>query len=201
MSGRRVGVGSRAVIDHSRRAVGFVTGMAAVALVACSAGTANGPVSGTRQPLTPAPASTAVVPVADRAEQEALAAYRGMWQDFAVAGITSDWRSPALGRYATGVALTNLSRGLYADHYNGLVTKGEPILHPRVLSVDPPQDPTRVVITDCGDSTHWLKYRTNSGRLVNDKPGGRSLINAIVDKQPDGSWKVSDYGVHEIGTC
>lgn len=195
---------NRAVIDHGRRAAtGFVTGMAAVALVACSAGTANGPALGTRQPLTSAttPTATSPVSVVDKAKQEALAAYRGMWQDFVAAGITSDWRSPTLGQYATGVALTNLSRGLYADHYNGLVTKGEPVLDPSVLSVDPPQDPTTVVVTDCGDSTRWLKYRANNGHLADDKPGGRSLINAIVDKQPDGSWKVSDYGVHEIGTC
>jgi hypothetical protein len=191
----------RALIDHGRRAAGFVTSMAAVALVGCSAGTANGPAPGTRQPLTSAPASTSPVPMVDKAKQEALAAYRGMWRDFVAAGITSDWRSPTLGQYATGVALTNLSRGLYADHYNGLVTKGEPVLNPSVFSVDPPQDPTTVVITDCGDSTHWLKYRANNGHLADDKPGGRSLINAIVDKQSDGSWKVSDYGVHEIGTC
>lgn len=199
-------VGSRTLIDHGRGVVaGFVTGMAVVALVACSAGPVNAPVLGTRQPLTPAPtsaaASTSPVSVVDKAQQEALAAYRGMWQDFGAAGATSDWRSPTLGRYAIGVALTNLSRGLYADHYNGLVTKGEPILNPTVFSVDPPQDPTKVVITDCGDSTHWLKYRADNGQLADDKPGGRRLINAIVDKQSDGSWKVSDYGVHEIGTC
>jgi hypothetical protein len=199
-------VGSRALIEHGRGVVaGFVTGMAAVALVACSAGTANAPTPGTRQPLTPAPppaaAPTSPVSVVDRAQQEALTAYRGMWQDFAAAGATSDWRSPRLGQYATGVALTNLSRGLYADHYNGLVTKGEPILNPSVFSVDPPQDPTTVVITDCGDSTQWLKYRADNGQLADDKPGGRRLINAIVDKQSDGSWKVSDYGAHEIGTC
>jgi hypothetical protein len=173
-------VGSRALIDYGRGVVvaAFVTGTAAVALVACSAGTANAPALGTRQPLTPAttPAATPTSPmsVADKAKQEALMAYRGMWQDFAAAGATSDWRSPKLGQYATGVALTNLSRGLYADHYNGLVTKGEPILNPSVFSADPPQNPTKVVITDCGDSTQWLS---------------------------DGSWRVSDYGVHEIGTC
>ena len=33
------------------------------------------------------------------------------------------------------------------------------------------------------------------------KPGGRQLINAIVEKQADGSWKVSDFGVHDTGTC
>ncbi|WP_245573293.1 hypothetical protein [Amycolatopsis benzoatilytica] len=137
----------------------------------------------------------------DRAKQDALAAYRGMWQDFVAAGTTSDWQSPKLGQYATGIALTNMSRSLYADHYNGLVTKGEPTFQPTVTSADPPDNPNKIVITDCSDGSHWLKYKADTGQLANDTPGGRHLVNAIVQKQSDGSWKVSEYGVHEAGTC
>ncbi|RSM35881.1 hypothetical protein DMA12_42570 [Amycolatopsis balhimycina DSM 5908] len=124
-----------------------------------------------------------------------------MWQDFVAAGATSDWQSLKLGQYATGIALTNLSRGLYADHFNGLVTKGEPVLNPSVSSVDPPGAPKKIIVTDCGDSTHWLKYRADNGQLADNKPGGRQQINAIVEKQADGAWKVADYGVHDVGTC
>ena len=59
----------------------------------------------------------------------------------------------------------------------------------------------RIGITDCGDSTNWLKYRKDNGMLADDVPGGRRLIKATVEKQSDGTWKVSDYGVHEIGSC
>jgi hypothetical protein len=149
---------------------------------------------------TPAPSAAPPSP-ADRAAQAALDAYRGMWQDFATAGTNSDWQSPLLGQHATGIALTILSRSLYADSYNGLVTRGEPILNPSVASVEPPDDPTRVIVTDCGDSTNWLKHRKDTDEVVEGNPGGRRLINAIVEKQADGSWKVNDYGVHEIGTC
>jgi hypothetical protein len=172
----------------------------ALAVVAgCSVGT----------PPDTAPPSTSVPPppqvspapsVDDLAGQEALAAYRGMWEDFVTAGTTSDWRSPDLGRHATGVALTNLSRGLYADSANGLVTRGAPVLSPEVRSVEPAGAPTRVVVTDCGDSTNWLKYRED-GSLATQSPGGRRLINAVVERQSDGSWKVSDYGVQELGSC
>ncbi|MFI6098179.1 hypothetical protein ACIA8G_21675 [Lentzea sp. NPDC051213] len=124
-----------------------------------------------------------------------------MWKSFVAAAATSDWQAAQLGQYATGTALTNLTRGLYADHYNGLVTKGEPTHDAKVDSVDPPVNPTKVIVTDCSDSTNALKYRADNGQLADDKPGGRHLINAIVDKQPDGSWKVSDFGVHEVGTC
>jgi len=137
----------------------------------------------------------------DVAGQEALAAYRGMWADFVAAGTTSDWQSPDLGRHTTGVALTNLSRGLYADSANGLVTRGEPVLSPEVSSVEPTGAPVRVVVTDCGDSTNSLKYRLSDGTLVNEGAGGRRLINAVVERQSDGSWKVSDFGVQEIGSC
>ncbi|WP_237774728.1 hypothetical protein [Actinosynnema sp. ALI-1.44] len=144
---------------------------------------------------------TGSLSVVDKAKQDALTSYRGMWQDFVAAGTTSDWQSPKLGRYATGIALTNMSRALYADHYNGLVTKGEPTYEPSVSSVDPPDNPNKIVITDCSDDSRWLKYKAATGQLANDTPGGRHLINAIVQKQADGSWKVSEYGVHEVGTC
>lgn len=180
----------------------FVIGTVVLALTSCSSGTASGPTSTTSTRLVPPPSAAPTAPASpvDQAKQAALAAYRGMWQDFVVAGTTSDWQSPALGQYATGIALTTLSRGLYADHYNGLVTKGEPILRPSVSSVDSPAGPQKIIITDCGDSTHWLKYRADTGKL-DDTPGGRRLINAIVEKQADGSWKVTDFGVHDVGTC
>jgi hypothetical protein len=176
-------------------------GAALAAIASCSSDTAGGPPPGTTRPASSTSAlPTTTLSVVDKVKQDAVTAYRGMWQDFVAAGTTSDWQSPKLGQYATGIALTNLSRGLYADHYNGLVTKGEPVLNPSVSSVDPPSDPKKVIVTDCGDSTHWLKYRADNGQLA-DTPGGRRLINAIVEKQADGSWKVSDFGVHDLGTC
>lgn len=181
-------------------AVTGVTGL--VLLSACTseqpADLASGPSSAAPAPATiTSPSQTA----ADRAKQDALAAYRGMWQDFVEAGTTSDWQSPKLAQHATGLALTNLSRGLYADHYNGLITKGQPLLNPSVSSAEPAGDPVKIIVSDCGDSTNWLKYRADNGQLADDEPGGHHAINAIVEKQADGSWKVSDYGVHDVGTC
>jgi hypothetical protein len=154
--------------------------------------------SSTPPPVAP---SSTKPPAAAKARAEALAAYRGMWSDFVDAGHTSDWRSPRLAHHATGVALTNLTRGLYADHYNGLVTQGAPTLAPTVTSSEPAANPKKIVISDCGDSTHWLKYRADNGQLADREPGGRQAINAIVEKQSDGYWKVSDFGVHDVGTC
>jgi hypothetical protein len=201
-----VGVVSRKIVTGGeRRAPAVLVLGAALVVVACSSGTPTNPSTGPTQPTGQAPSTSAPpstsLSVVDKAKQDALTSYRGMWQDFVSAGTTSDWQSPKLGQFATGIALTNMSRSLYADHYNGLVTKGEPTFQPSVSSVDPLDNPNKIVITDCSDGSKWLKYKAANGELADDTPGGRHLINAIVQKQADGSWKVSEYGVHEAGTC
>jgi hypothetical protein len=124
-----------------------------------------------------------------------------MWRDMAQAATTSAWNSPVLAQHATGDALSTISRGLYADHLNGLVTKGEPENSPRVTSAVPAGSPTTVMISDCGDSTHWLKYRKDTGQLADSDPGGRQSITAEVKRLSDGTWKVSRFAVEAVGTC
>jgi hypothetical protein len=135
------------------------------------------------------------------AETAAVASYLAMWRDFAAAGHTSDWKSPALAEHATGDALLQMSRGLYADHYNGLITKGYPIDHPTVTKATPAAAPTTILISDCGDSTQWLQYSAKTGKLADDTPGGRQAITAEAKKQPDGSWKIDRFAVQGVGTC
>lgn len=176
--------------------------LAVIVAVGCATGCSASSPPPVTPPVSPAPLATSAAPSPqDLAGRDALAAYRGMWADFVTAGLTSDWRSPDLGRHAIGVALTNLSRSLYADHYNGVVTRGEPVLNPIVRSADPTNDPLKVIVGDCGDSSHWLKYRANDGAPASGSTGGRRRITGVVDKQADGSWKVSDYAVEDLGTC
>jgi hypothetical protein len=206
-----VGLGVFGVVDRAtlavwraRLAAVFAVGAsAAIGFTACGSGTASGPVvdsSAVMAPVT-SPVSSSAVSGVDKASQGALAAYLGMWQNFHAAAATADWQAPSLGQYATGTALSTLTRGLYSDQFNGLVTKGATSHDARVSSVDPPQNPAKVIVTDCSDSTHALKYRAENGQLADDTPGGRRLINGIVQRQGNGSWKVSDFGVHEVGSC
>jgi hypothetical protein len=123
-----------------------------------------------------------------------------MWRDMAQAAKTSDWNSPQLAHNATGDALSVISRALYADHLNGLVTKGEPKNYPKASPATPTANPTTVMISDCGDSTHWLKYRKDNGKLADDKPGGRRAITAEV-KKLNGTWKVTRFAVEAVGSC
>lgn len=124
-----------------------------------------------------------------------------MWEDYATAAETSNWQDPQLSQHATGIALTNITRGLYTAKTNGRVSRGRPKLDPQVSSVEPADAPSKVVIADCGDSTDWIQVRADTGEPVDDAPGGRRQINAVVEKQTDGVWRVSDFGVHEVGSC
>jgi hypothetical protein len=156
--------------------------------------------SGQASTLSP-PHTPASTPPATAAAAAAVVSYLAMWQDFAAAGRTSDWQAKSLSEHATGDALLQMSRSLYADHYNGLITKGAPVNHPRATKVSPDAAPTTVLISDCGDSTHWLKYVAKTNRLANDSPGGKRSITAEVKRQPNGSWKVDRFAVEGLNSC
>ena len=180
---------------------------AAVAFTACSAAAlpSNDKSSSSSPTIAVTATSNALATPTNTAgsgdAQPAITAYLGMWQDFVNAGRTSDWQSPLLADHATGDALLQMSRGLYADHYNGLVTEGAPIDHPVVKSATPATDPTTVIISDCGDSTHFLKYYANSGQPAAGADGGRRTITAEALKSADGTWKIDRFAVEDVGTC
>ncbi|WP_084692308.1 hypothetical protein [Parafrankia elaeagni] len=146
-------------------------------------------------PVSPTPTSPA-----DIARRDAVAAYLGMWKAYAQASHTSDWQAPYLSQYAAGDALQVITGNLYADHYNGLVAKGEPVNNPRVTSVTPEDAPKSVIIEDCGDDRNWLQYRTD-GSLLNNTPGASHRIVAEVRLHADGKWRVTKYGIDTAGTC
>lgn len=188
-----------------RRAQDYVTAGAVLALAlgvtACSSGGSGSPAPAGPETLAGTSASTRASSPADLAEHEAVAAYLGMWQDVADASATSDWQSPKLGNHTMGDALSVLSRQLYADHYNGLVSRGRPVNTPVVQSVDPPDIPKTVLIHDCGDDSRWLKYRVDNGQLADNEAGGRRAITAEVKLATDGTWRVTRFAVEGIGTC
>lgn len=172
-------------------------------LAACgSLGPASAPTA-QQQPSdepTPPPASTAPSP-ADTAGQQAKAAYLGMWEAMAKAGETSDWKSPELGKFATDDALTTVTRSLYTDQFNHVVTQGRPKNDPQVTSVEPQDAPATVMLSDCGDSSDTVKVFAESRKPINNESSGRQSIVAEVKKQPDGAWRVTRFAVQGVGTC
>ena len=167
-----------------------MVGGAVLSLAAC------GSISPVATPAVPT-TSTSAAPTGPTAA--ALTAYKDMWADMVIASQTSNDQSPLLPEHASGEALSLLVHGLYVNALDGIVTKGQPVLHPQVTSLSPATGPTQATITDCFDDTHWLEYKT-SGGLVNKIPGGHRATEAIVQESA-GVWKVSALVVHVVGTC
>lgn len=169
----------------------------AVQVAACSSDSeAPAPAPTTLPAPSATPSSTATVVAA----RDAVAAWRGMWQDMMAAARTSDAASPLLGRHAMGAALEQLVSSLAADRQAGVVTRGEYVLAPRVTKVVLAQRPPMVLISDCGDATEWLKYRAGTNRLQDNVPGGRHAMGGTV-LQVNGDWKVAGFNAQGVGTC
>lgn len=134
------------------------------------------------------------------AEELALAAYRGMWRAYAKAGLTADANEPELARYASGRALKTLTSGLAAYRSKGHVLKGESVSNPQAAAASLSSDPATVTVTDCLDDTNFLVYDA-SGKRVDEEPGGRRATRATVTDLGAEGWKVTSFGVQEVGTC
>jgi hypothetical protein len=186
---------NRRTLHPSRFVAGLALCATAVALAACGSGTSPAATATTAHQAT----STLTTQPPTGAAASALAAYRAMWADMVIASRTSNYQSPLLAESASGDALSVLVQGLAKNQQQGIVTKGEPILHPQVTSLTPAGSPTQATISDCFDDTHWLEYKS-SGGLVNNTPGGHRATTAIV-MNVGGTWKVDQLAVQATGTC
>ncbi|GAA0919054.1 hypothetical protein Vau01_096260 [Virgisporangium aurantiacum] len=133
--------------------------------------------------------------------RDAVAAYRGMWDAYVRVLASPDPDSPELARYATGNALKTLTGGVRDVRDQGLKGEGEFTLAPRVTEVAPTTSPTKVGIRDCLDDSKARIVRASPGPAYSDKPGGQRLCLATVERQGDGAWKVTSFGLHEVGSC
>ncbi|MGI5214863.1 hypothetical protein [Plantactinospora sp. CA-290183] len=151
----------------------------------------------------PDPTLSVSAPVPDAramAEEQALQAYRGMWQAYATAGLAANADEPDLPRYASGQALTTLRQGLAALRRDGEVIKGEYGSSPRVADASPADQPATVRIRDCLDGSNFLTYKA-TGELADDEPGGRRSTEATVAGTGAEGWKVIRFAIQEVGTC
>lgn len=184
--------------SNSRLASLFVVTSMILLMSACSAESTNGPAISTA--LTSVTPATSSQSPSEHAQHEAVAAYVGMWQAMADAATTSDWKSPKLAQYAVEPALGVITRSLYTDHINGVISKGNPVTNPTVSSVDLGSNPALVKISDCADTSNTSKVKSN-GEPYSDSPGGHRHVTADVAKQADGSWKVTRFNVEAVGSC
>jgi hypothetical protein len=174
------------------------------ALGGCGGGSSGSPEPGVAS-------STASVPTARVAstgpspspgldpEQAALAAYRNMIADWVAAAARSDYGSTRLSEHASGAALALITRVVFDNFRNKVVSKGEPVISPSFVEANSETSPTRIKIVDCLDGTHWLNYKAN-GQLQDNIPGGRSHTEALV-VLVNGVWKVDQLAIQKTGTC
>ena len=126
-------------------------------------------------------------------------AYLGMWQAFTTASRTADYQYPSLDRYAAGAALTLLTRGLYQNYREGIVTRGTPSHSVAVTMAKTSLGTPEAKVTDCSDTSGSGTYY-KSGKPAAGGATGRQAIYAQV--QPfDGTWKVTYLVVEKTGSC
>jgi hypothetical protein len=124
-----------------------------------------------------------------------------MWDAYMRVLAAPDPDSPELARYAAGDALTTLTDGVRDVRDQGLKGEGKFVVSPQVTEVAPASAPTKVGIRDCLNDGAARIVRASPGPPYSDKPGGRRLCQATVERQGDGSWKVTSFGLQEVGSC
>jgi hypothetical protein len=133
--------------------------------------------------------------------QTAVTAYRGMWQAYETVAQNPDPSQPDLARYATATALQTITSGLKSLKDQGLKGTGSVAHSPQVTNISPTDAPTEIEISDCMDTSASHIVRAGPGSAYSDSPGGRRLCLATVQRQNDGSWKVTTFGVRAVGSC
>jgi len=172
-----------------------------VSLSACDKASPEPSLSPAPQVSLASPSPTAVPTDRDSAVQAADRAYRGMWDAYMRVLTDPDPANPELARYAAGEALKALSNGVREVKDQGLKGEGKFVLSPQVTDVTPASSPSKIAIHDCLNDSEAHIVRASPGPAYSDKPGGLRLCLATVQRQGDGSWKVTSFGLREVGTC
>jgi hypothetical protein len=132
---------------------------------------------------------------ADNSAAPAVAAYRAMWKDLAVASAYADPQWPHLADHADDQALRFLRRDLEKAQAEDVVTKGVPRVDPLVVA----SDANTVKLRDCVDESQWLHY-TKAGAPLNHRTTSRSRADATVASE-EGVWKVTTLSLRQSATC
>ncbi|KPM50423.1 hypothetical protein ACG83_40250 [Frankia sp. R43] len=169
---------------------------------ACTGGSGDAPAPAPPASAQPSPSpagSAASLTAVQAAERDALAAYRGMWEDWVAIAATGDYQDPRLARHVSGEALSLIYKAVYANQRDGLVARGAPTYAGSVTAAEPAANPDRITIVDCSDGSNWLNYRAD-GQLEDNDPGGRHAVQALALKTSD-TWKIDVLVIQELGTC
>jgi len=123
-----------------------------------------------------------------------------MWKAYVDASRIPDPQFPDLARYAQGDALTVFVNGLTSMRRDGLISRGDVVLHPKVTALRPNASPPTAEIEDCADTSKTQLIKKD-GSAYQDTPGGRQSAKATVTQISEGVWKVTSFALLGVGTC
>jgi hypothetical protein len=178
-----------------RRISVLIIGPLLAALVACT------PAKSPAVPQSPSPSAAGPsLSARSAAEMRALVAYTRMWQAFERAATVPDPRDPMLARYADGRALELVTKALESFVADRLRARGTTWLNPRATLAQPADMPTEVRVEDCMDTSGTRLFKVDGSRY-GDTPGGRRRMIATVRLVGSDTWKVTSFGLGEVGSC
>ncbi|MEV2274560.1 hypothetical protein AB0I72_03145 [Nocardiopsis sp. NPDC049922] len=123
-----------------------------------------------------------------------MAVYLRFWGAIVLASEEMDPDHPELAEHATGQALELAQQGVQGVADAGYGMEGEPVPAPEVISAEPTDDPTTVVIRDCQGAGDWRAVGESEPRSDNVR------IDAKVTRDVF-SWWVTEMQVWGDDSC
>ena len=187
------------VIQHATAGV-----LLSVTLAACS-GSAPSPSAtpvkahpaAPTKSATPSPSFTGS-PLEQADAKAALAAYEDEWADVAAVEDDGNYQDPRLEQQLAGNLLLTTSEILYEAEQLGIASRGAPILHAHVTSVDASGRPPTATIDDCIDTHDFVQFWAKTGKPY-EAPATGDLADAATVTLMNGSWMVTANN-EEFGT-
>jgi hypothetical protein len=106
-------------------------------------------------------------------EDEAVAVYLRFWDVIVLASADMDPEHPELEEHATGQALELAQQGVQGVTDAGFGMEGEPVFNPEVVSSEPDEEPTTIVIRDCKEAGDWKVVGETEPRTDNVRVDAR----------------------------
>ncbi|GJF30324.1 hypothetical protein KNE206_30240 [Kitasatospora sp. NE20-6] len=159
------------------------------------------------KPVAQAPPSVSASPSSDpdeAAKQQVLATYRGLWAAVATiykSGSMEGANGAELQKFAAGKALAGVraSEVYYQDQ--GLVLKGDPVLSPKVTSIDMAATPPTAQITSCVDSTDFIPVDKKTGTPAKLASNEFRHVENSTAVGGNGAWLITELVIQRDQSC
>lgn len=130
-----------------------------------------------------------------------LSVYRAFWDAQLKVYTTGTMKDSGIEKVGTDKAYAKVqaTRIYYVD--NGFVMTGAPGLSPKVSRVDMAATPPSATITDCIDSTNYIKVEKKSGKPVETLDKNRRHVATYTALKIGGAWQIRDFDISRDQLC